>query len=399
MTEAAQVFNQTVGERSKQKNSAYHKKNGSAVAKLGNKRMSWQEINSKHGKEETYPNTDGFMDYASFEKLPSDLKIEFINKLMDKYDIGLQHISRHLFNKGDDGLKANLRNNFDILDKIDYKKPRANSGLLKFRDEVEEWKLREKAAKAADEAEAQRKRDIIWKGEFITYDEFKTFPADGQVAYLNNLIKKYSISASTIAKVLFQIAQPTLRSHLEKLNVYDQLEKSKVGNSKTSVGRVAAFEKAVKKWRGKTVVKELKTEAEAEAEVTPETDAPVEEPKDDILVPSIIENAFGSEKGDFYIDTHSGQTFEFNPDEVKKTIEEAEKQINQVQHIATVSDFLEAIKTADSVVEEAPSVQPHEMSFSANYISENGLDEKQLFSLMNLFAGKKVKVNIIIQSM
>ena len=361
MTEAAQVFNQTVGERSKQKNSAYHKKNGSAVAKLGNKRMSWQEINSKHGKEETYPSTDGFMDYASFEKLPSDLKIEFINKLMDKYDIGLQHISRHLFNKGDDGLKANLRNNFDILDKIDYKKPRANSGLLKFRDDVEEWKIREKAAKMADEAEAQRKRDIIWKGEFITYDEFKTFPADGQVAYLNNLIKKYSISASTIAKVLFQITQPTLRSHLEKLNVFDQLEKSKVGNSKTSVVRVEAFEKAVKKWRGKTVA---------------------EEPKDDIL-----ENACG------------GQTFEFNPDEVKNTVDEAEKQVNKVQHIETVSDFLEAIKATDNVVEEVLSAQPHEMSFSANYISENGLDEKQLFSLMSLFAGKKVKVNIIIQSM
>ena len=365
MTEAAQVFNQTVGERSKQKNSAYHKKNGSAVAKLGNKRMSWQEINSKHGKEETYPSTDGFMDYASFEKLPSDLKIEFINKLMDKYDIGLQHISRHLFNKGDDGLKANLRNNFDILDKIEYKKSRANSGLLKFRDEVEEWKLREKAAKAADEAEAHRKRDIIWKGEFITYDEFKTFPADGQVAYLNNLIKKYSISASTIAKVLFQIAQPTLRYHLEKLNVYGQLEKSKVGNSKTSVGRVAAFEKAVKKWRGKTVVEAPKTETETE------TATPVEEPKNDVL-----ENAY------------SEQTFEVNPEEV-----------NKVQHIETVSDFLEAIKTADSVVEEVPSVQSHEMSFSANYISENGLDEKQLFSLMSLFAGKKVKVNIIIQSM
>ena len=219
----------------------------------------------------------------------------------------------------------------------------------------------------ADEAEARRKRDIIWKGEFVTYDDFKTFPADGQIAYLNNLIKKYSISASTIAKVLFQIAQPTLRSHLEKLNVYGQLEKSKVGNSKTSVVRVEAFEKAVKKWRGKTVVEEPKTETETETETT----TPVEEPKNDVL-----ENA------------SSEQTFEVNPEEV-----------NKVQHIETVSDFLEAIKTADSVVEEAPSVQPHEMSFSANYISENGLDEKQLFSLMSLFAGKKVKVNIIIQSM
>lgn len=372
MTEAAQVFNQTVGERSKQKNSAYHKKNGSAVAKLGNKRMSWQEINSKHGKEVTYPNTDGFMDYAAFEKLPSDLKIEFINKLMDKYDIGLQHISRHLFNKGDDGLKANLRNNFDILDKIDYKKPRANSGLLKFRDEVEEWKLREKAAKMADEVEARRKRDIIWKGEFITYDEFKTFPADGQVAYLNNLIKKYSISASTVAKVLFQITQPTLRSHLEKLNVYGQLEKSKVGNPTTSTARVAAFDKAVKKWREASVAEEAKSEVVIEE--APPAEELVIETADD--AEAIIEQ----KAKDF------SKQFDFKP-----------LSLGEFQKAAGVPTT--SVEDEAPIAEPEPVVQPHEMSFSANYISENGLNEKQLFSLMSLFAGKKVKVNIIVQSM
>lgn len=387
MTEAAQVFNQTVGERSKQKNSAYHKKNGSAVAKLGNKRMSWQEINSKHGKEVTYPNTDGFMDYAAFEKLPSDLKIEFINKLMDKYDIGLQHISRHLFNKGDDGLKANLRNNFDILDKIDYKKPRANSGLLKFRDEVEEWKLREKAAKAADEAEAQRKRDIIWNGEFITYDEFKTFPADGQVAYLNNLIKKYSISASTISKVLFQITQPALRSHLEKLNVFDQLEKSKVGNSKTSVIRVEAFEKAVKKWRNASVVEEPKTEVEAE--IVSETAAPVEEPKFD---ESTSEQNDISDENKLESDKEPHAVFNSFVDKLDESMIDITAEVNN-----KLNEVGERIGAMLKAIE--PSNQPHEMSFSANYISENGLDEKQLFSLMSLFAGKKVKVNIIVQSM
>ena len=395
MTEAAQIFNQTVGERSKQKNSAYHKKNGSAVAKLGNKKMSWQEINSKHGKEETYPSTDGFMDYASFEKLPSDLKIEFINKLMDKYDIGLQHISRHLFNKGDDGLKANLRNNFDILDKIDYKKARANSGLLKFRDEVEEWKLREKAARMADEAEAQRKRDIIWKAEFITYDEFKTFPADGQVAYLNNLIRKHNVSASTISKILFQITQPTLRHHLEKLNVYEQLEKSKVGNSKTSVGRVAAFDKAVKKWREGPVVEEAK--AEVVPETTIETVVPEEEPKDNVLVPSILSNAFGestSEPNDISVESKEEphaplNTFMNKLDEsVTSIITEANDELKKVgAHIG------EMLKTIEPVVEQAQDIQ-----FSVNYVSDNGLDEKQLFTLMNLFAGKKIKVSINIQS-
>ena len=44
MTDEAFTFKQTVAERSIQKNSAYHKKNGSAIAKLGNKPMSWKEV-------------------------------------------------------------------------------------------------------------------------------------------------------------------------------------------------------------------------------------------------------------------------------------------------------------------------------------------------------------------
>ena len=134
-------------------------------------------------------------------------------------------------------------------------------------------------------------------------------------------------------------------------------------------GRVAAFEKAVKKWRGKTVAEEPKTEAEIE--IAPETTVPVEEPKDDVLVPSILKPVFVEPEHD----------------------EESHKENNKLNEVG------ERIGAMITAIEPEPAVQPHEMSFSANYISENGLNEKQLFSLMSLFAGKKVKVNIIIQSM
>lgn len=381
MTEAAQVLKQTNSERKSLGRSAYHKKNGSAVAKLGNKPMSWQEIQSKHGKEMTYPSTDGFMDYATFEKLPSDLKIEFINKLMDKYDIGLQHISRHLFNKGDDGLKANLRNNFDILDKIDCKKARANTGLLKFRDDVEEWKVREKAAKIADEEEAQRKRDIIWKGEFITYDEFKTFPADGQVAYLNNLIRKYNISASAISKILFQISQPTLRSHLEKLNVFDQLEKSKVGNPTTSSVRIATFDKAVKKWRGETVVDKIPVQNNV-------VGLPKEEPNE--IARDILRSIVGERQE------------ELEPTEPETAVESAPVDIPVMESLVEKPEpeepnELEIQKSAEEIRVEELKTNPHATVFTSNYKSI-GLDSDELDGLKLLFKNKQVEVCITVRT-
>lgn len=272
MTEAASVFKETNKERSNLKNSAFHKKNGSAVSKLGNKPMSWQEINSKHGEEETFPSTDCLITYLDFVRYAPDLKVEYVNKMMDKYDIDLQHISRYLFNKGDDGLRSYLRNN-KLLNLCNYKKARSKSGLLQFQADIEEWKRREKISQEIDEAEAQRKRDIIWNAEFIDYKEFKLLPVDGQVAYVNNLIKKYNISLLPIATHLFKVDQSSLREYFKRHNVYDQIEKSKSGNGKIGKARVASFVDAVKNWRGESTLEEKKEDiTEVSVEEEPKTD-------------------------------------------------------------------------------------------------------------------------------
>lgn len=351
MTEAAQVLNQTNGERSKLKNSAYHKKNGSAVTKLGNKRMSWQEIQSKHGEEETFPSTDCLITYSDFVRYAPDLKVEYVNKMMDKYDIDLQHISRYLFNKGDDGLRSYLRNN-KLLNLCDYRKARSKSRLLQFKADIEEWKRREAVSKEIDEAEAQRKRNIIWNAEFIDYKEFKTLPVDGQVAYVNNLIKKYNISLTPIATYLFKIDQCSLREHFKRLKVYDQIEKSKSGNGKTGKARIATFVDAVKNWRGESTMEEKKEDV---TEVSVE-----EEPKTD--------------------ETQEGNVSSF---------------FIPVEEMSGIEVMPEQNVTQESIATE--EANQHSTVFSANYRSV-GMDCDELDALKLMFKNKLVEVCITVRT-
>lgn len=157
---------------------------------------------------------------------------------------------------------------------------------MQFQADIEERKRREKAAKEIDEAEAQRKRDIIWNSEFIDYKEFKMLPVDGQVAYVNNLIKKYNISLLPIATHLFKIDQGSLREHFKRRNVYDQIEKSKSGNGKTGKARVSTFADAVRNWRGESIMEEKKEDiTEVSIEEEPKTEEIQEDSVSSFIIP------------------------------------------------------------------------------------------------------------------
>lgn len=369
MTEAAKVLYKTNGDRSKLKNSAHHRKGGSAVSKLGNKPMTWQEIQSKHGEEETFPSTDCLISYSDFIRYAPDLKVEYVNKMMDKYDIDLQHISRYLFNKGDDGLRSYLRNN-KLLNLCNYKKARSKSGLLQFQADIEEWKRREKAAKEIDEAEAQRKRDIIWNAEFIDYKEFKSLPVDGQVAYVNNLIKKYNISLLPIATHLFKVDQGSLREHFKRRNVYDQIEKSKSGNGKTGKARIAVFVDAVRNWRGESTLEEKKEDI---TEVSIE-----EEPKTDEIQEGNISAV--------YIPVEKETTEETTESVIQATLEET---------LSKAPVKVETIEKSDDI--SAVESDQHSTVFSANYRSV-GMDCDELDALKLMFKNKLVEVCITVRT-
>lgn len=406
MNEAAMVLNQTNSERKTLGRSAHHKKNGSAVAKLGNKPMSWQEIRSKNGPCKTHPSTDSFMEYADFEELPNDLKVEFVNKMMDKYDIGLSQISQYLFNKGGDGLKANLRNNYDILDRIDYKKARANTGLLKFRNEVDDWKKREKTAKLADEAEAQRKRNIIWNAEFINYYEFLNLPIDGQVSYINNLIKKHNVSCSTISEHLFKVNPQTFRYHLKKNGVLNQIDKSKGGYPARCIEQIEAFDKAVKEWRGELVMEEVPVQ-----NIVDET--PKEEPKIGTHETPVSIKAYSAEESHELgkelttVEPVVLEVPKVYKDPIERRVEEFTKQfepkpltIDEITEAAGLpkidlefkAPWEEAKKPTDATTDNS-----HSTVFTSNYKSV-GLDSDELDGMKLMFKNKMVEVCITVRT-
>jgi hypothetical protein len=62
---------------------------------------------------------------------------------------------------------------------------------------------------------------------------------------------------------------------------------------------------------------------------------------------------------------------------------------------------LDEIKMKEVPVEEEKkaSVSQYDAHFKTSYISESGLDEKQIFVLLSLFAGKKIKVSIEIETL
>ena len=266
INEAAVAYQQDVGRRKSSARTYFHKNNGPSVSKLGNKPLTNKEIEERHGPVETY-SIGGFPNYEEFQSFPSDIKVEYINKLMDKYDIELCHISRYLFNKGDDGLKANLRNEYigddRLLKFVHYQKPRASTGLLKFQADIAEWKRREKILQAIDESEGRRKRDIIENGEFIPMDVFKTFTIKEQVEYCNALTRKYDVSLKAISSILFEKDGANLRRHFIRNNVdkKDLLKYSKRGPE--AYNSAKEFRKMVRAWRGlPEEVEEVKAQAQ-----------------------------------------------------------------------------------------------------------------------------------------
>lgn len=277
MNEAVQTYNQTVSERKVLGRSAHHKKNGSAVAKLGNKPMSWQEINSKHGECKEF-DLGCFMDYDTFKKMAPDLEAEYVNKLCSKYGVRISHISEHLFHAGENDLMSRLKI-VGVYTKCKQKKTTevSEEDVKNFTDDISLWEERSAAAKIVDLSEATRRKQIIENAEFIPYDEFANFSNEEKVSYLNSIIDKYDVSLSAVERDLFQFKFATFRSRLNVAGILGQIKRGrKSGNVKA---RNEAFKDACNLWRGEPVMSESKVES-----IEP---APVEEPNEiarDILL-------------------------------------------------------------------------------------------------------------------
>lgn len=251
MDAVRETYYETVATRSVQKNSARHKANGSAVTKLGNKPVTTKEIYDKHGPIITFPSTDNFMSYSDFVRLSPDLKVEFVNKMMDRYDISLKYISRHLFNKGDDGLRA-MMDKWKLLKQVDMKKKRgdADESIRRFREEVFDWQERTKKAKETDRIQNQMRKESC--PTLITYDAFKKLTPDQQADFINRVIKYYQVTATMIAIKVFGIRGPSLYNHFQRVGITKKIENlpSKVSrNHEIMYENEKKFERFVSAWK------------------------------------------------------------------------------------------------------------------------------------------------------
>ena len=256
MTEAARSYYEDVSTRAIVKKSAQHKKNGSAVQKLGNRRMSWQEIYSKHGEVKTY-DMEKFMTFSEFKEMPKDLQVEYVNKLQDKYDISIKHISRYLFNVGDGGLQSHLKM-FDILKPCNPDKHRGKTGLKQFQDDITEFKRRERASAVIDICE--EKARIEEGPQFMTFEEFDALSKDDQVDYVNALINKYKVSNQVISVDMLGKSHAYLsnRRYTKKMVKSGEHDPNKIKENRKR------FLNDLKKWR-----------AESDIPVVEETTSPV----------------------------------------------------------------------------------------------------------------------------
>ena len=100
MTDAAFVLNDTTRERAITKRSAVHRKCGSKSKKctLEVDKMSQKEIEKQHGPVESWKMSE-FYTWEQFRKMPKDIQVEYLNYIIDNYEIGLSAISEYLFEK------------------------------------------------------------------------------------------------------------------------------------------------------------------------------------------------------------------------------------------------------------------------------------------------------------
>ena len=267
MTDAAFAYHEDVATRSNVKKSAAHKKNGSAVSKLGNKPMSWQEINKRHGECQEF-DLGSFMDYETFKKMDPDLEAEYVNKLCEKYNVRISHISTMLFELGEDDLMSRLK-----IKGVwkNCKQPKLTemkySEAMKFKEEIESWRKKSEDVKIVDLSETQRKRNIIENAFFISRDEFETFSTDEQVSYINSVINRYGVSLAAIERELFMYKCTVLRGRLESAGVLAQIKRGKPGFATKKAN--GAFVEAIKEWKGEAAMEETVKETVPEESKEP----------------------------------------------------------------------------------------------------------------------------------
>ena len=345
MTDAAYTFNQTVSERTVQKRSALCKKNGPRTQKLGNKPLTNDEIDEKHGPVMTY-DLNRFLSFNEFREMPIDIQIEYLNKLQDKYDIGLKHIDEYLFNHRDPNILRSHCKLKGYLNQVGIMKKRGKTGLNQFRFDIAESKRNMILEPVIDFQEAKAK--VTDKPTFATWDEFKAMLDEDKVIFINRILAEYKgLGLTTIDEHLFHKTPGVLKNLFNRRNIADKIENRRHvgGNTKTLSDVRNQFLNDVDAWRAK------KSEA-----------------KDD------------------------------EDKKILKKEEPVQMAIEEIPDIPGIYNTPVEENTKpeeiEQVVAEPDPMLYHDASFSTSYIRDGGLDENELEALVKLFRDRRVRVKI-----
>lgn len=412
MNEATQVLNQTNHERKVAGYGVHHKKGGSAVAKLGNRPMSDQEIQSKHGECKDY-DLGGFMDYETFKKMDPDLEAEYVNNLCEKYHVRHEQISKYLFELGENDLMARLK-----IKGVDKKITKikasdvTDDAVKGFCDQIDFWHQKIETAKIIDLSEAQHKCDIIENAEFISYEKYRTFSDTEKLNYVNNLVDRYDVGRSIISKVLFGKSESTLDQYFYTKDLKSSLHMTKPCAPDARKEKTKVFTDAVNAWRGESVVEETVPEQPKEKPETvardilaaiigkePEKPSDViakilqvdkvkkpaevtaEEPKKDDLPESNISAVYIPVTREKFDDTVA----EVSVEPIEESDDNTMPAREPVENAAT---FVE-----QPVIPKATPKPSSEVYFSTRYISEKGLDREtilnKIYRLASLFENEE----------
>lgn len=335
MDEARAAFYSTVSERSKQKNSAYHKRGGTAANGMKKTRMTNREIEEKHGECKEY-DLSKFMTFEEFQQMPLDLQVSYLNKLQDQYDVGLFQINREVFGNKDDLLRAHLKIK-GILKDCHPEKKRAKTGLKQLLDDVAEQKKRDKFAETIDICQAIGEEDN-GLSKFMIHEDFLKLTDEQKVIFVNRILDEYGISLRCIPYELgWPIKNNTYLSNIfNRKHLTEQIHGVPLGSFKGK-----AFNERMNRFRNDISI--WKEQMPVEKEITEEV--------------HVIERAPITKEVD---------------DWIKNNMKDAKINIPPI--------------TTDPMLY-------HDASFVSNYIRE-GLDEDELQGLIQVFKNKKIRVEL-----
>jgi hypothetical protein len=203
----------------------------------------------------------------------------------------------------------------------------------------------------------------------------------------------------TVGRELFKISRTALEKRFESHDVIGQIKKCGLCG-RAAIKPNKAFHDAVAAWRGEPVVEETKSEPKTAKKATPKRTPITHETDAKEVAAAVLSTIIDEEQNEPAVEP----VFQTVPDMVEKRIEEFNEQFTSelVKPVTPeeILDELDIPKLREINLEYTPfpvPEKPSEMSFSANYISESGLDEHQLYALTSLFQDKKVNVSIDIK--